>query len=496
MSTRPSTAAPSFGARRDLAQPARGPMAWRHLRGRWAQLACSTEAMGAWVVSAIIVALFMAEAATMHPLYVLLSSVGGGALLWGLRHPHQGSEPMLPVSRRVRIAVDAALVLLPAVLLMPAVVPPLAALDAGVETQNLWTVFGLAGEEGALSEGLLGSALSAVLLSYPLLMASLRYPPRMFSYRAIIPALPIAALILLAWFLGLTATLLGALTVATAATALVLATAQLDWPDITLDSVTDFIGLGRRGPLCRDAREPTAQLRKDFGRGALQGSGLVVLCSALAAGLAVAMTTIQVTSVAIMVVVLPLIMLPRVLALASGLGVSLTATGLLQASDASPLTSLPVPRASIERWSLLHYVVVALVTLVCDLGMATVGLMAVDSERGRPAAVVMISLSAMMAMLLPWAAAAAHVLRFRWKTVARGAMQGLGLAAGAQVTPVLVALPYVLLGYLATQDRLGWMPGARPIELFYLAGIPGLLVLAAIWAALLGSLHRTIPNRV
>jgi len=466
-----------------------------HLRARTAHITASNKAMLGWLGCAGIVSLFMAQAVVTHPLYVLLSGLVGTAFTWGLRHPMDGADPVVPVGTRVRIGIDAALVMVPAVVLLPLLVLALTGLDLDGQVRQ---AFQSTDPRHLAPVGVNGHALRSLgvaALTVPLVMAGLLYPPKWFSYRAMLPALPLMVLVAAGWGLGMTTSLLGSITIAALATIVMLATARLRWPDLDLDTLSDWTGLGRRGSRSRAARPPAQRLRGDFIRGVLRWSAIVIASSAAAAGLAVALLGAGFSTGPILVTVLPIVLLSRLLALTNTLDRSLLSTGVRRPFAESPLALLPVPRRLQERWSLLHLMTIGLVATACDLAMVTLGVASINTEGERLAGVAMMVASIFTSATLPWAAAAVHQLRFRMGSSGKVVATLVGIVIGAQATPFLAAIPYVALGYAVTQGQAEWMPKFSPIEMLYVLPLPGGLMVAFIWAVILGAFWFTRPKR-
>ncbi len=493
MSSPVSTPAPSFGVATACARAATSSGALSHLRGRAVHLVTEGKPLLTWLGCGLFLLMFLGEATTMHPMYVVLSGTAGGMFLWGTQHPSDGTMPLLPIGTRTRISVDAALILLPAGLLLPFV--QLAANGVAWKTYAA----DLTRDPDrvlAIPMGLderMGLALGMILLAYPLVMASLLVPPKKYNWRAMLPALPVVGLIALGWALGITETLLGTTLLSAAAIALVLAAAKWDWPDAPAELSTFIPGLGLRGPLARAAVAPTTRVRADFLRGVARWSAIIVLGSLV--GWGALLLTGQgsgTTTVGLMATMVPL-MLPRLMALASAMDLSWLATGFNQPFETSPWGSLPAQRRSLEGWSLLHYLTIAVVCGACDLLLLAVVVSTGTAELSGGSIAVIMAVGTNI--MLPWLAATIHLLRYRYRgsgTLFAGLVL---MIAGLQAFPLLIAVMY----YVLLRNGGALMPGSGlelgPWGSFLMFITPAAALMLGLWAAVLGGFRLTMPKR-
>lgn len=493
MSPRATTPTPSFGAAVRTSRRTASSGALCHIESRIAHLSAGGKPLWTSLCCMLFMLIFLGEAANMHPMYVLLLGTGGGMFIWGLHHPPDGDTPLLPIHTRTRISIDAVLVLLPAALLLP--LAQLAAHGAAWDrySENIARVPDHAFDVPMGLDGTMSVALGMVLLGYPLVMAGMVVPPKRFSWRAMMPVMPVAGLIALGWALGITDSLLGSTLLAAAATTLVLATATLDWPESPGALTTLIPALGKRGPLARAGWAPSDRVRADVGRGVARWSAIIALGSALGWGALLLTSESIVSAKTAFAVTMVALLVPRMLAMVSGLDLPWTATGFNKPFDATAWASLPVKRRSLEGWSLLHYLAIALVCLACDALMLALVLALGEAElSGGSIAFMMMGGSC---VLLPWLALALHLVRFRFRGV--GTMIGAIVVAllGFQLFPFLIGLAYFLLMRSRSELLAGIVDASGPPGLFVAFLAPAAAMLLGLWVALLGGMYATIPKR-
>ncbi len=491
MSSRTTTPAPSFG--RAAPAPPGGVVsgAQRHLGARLSLYSAGLTPLAGLATAAVAVSIFTLNACTISPLWLALCATTGSFLYMGNHGKGWGREPLLPVSHRTRIAVDAGIVTLAAVLPSLLLVLGFHAMAVGRFQSQVELYPGWRWGMPEHLDAVLLQGLGALLLSFPLLAAGMRLPPSRGSVRYTLPVLAPLALFLLGWSVGLTGSLQGSVALAGAMTAVLAWTSPLDWSrPLPWQALTE--GLARRGVRARPGLPPLTRLARDHHRSLGRQVALVAAASVLGWILvSAAVSQGDTLNILVMLVVTLVFMFPRFAALAAFLELGPWAVGPATPYAGGPWALLPLTRRSLEQRALGHYLLIAVTVVVVDL----VAVSLVFPQGISTSSAKQLTFQSLVIVLgMPWLTGFLHLVRFRWRGFAQSLPALLGLFAGLNLTAG--ALFVVTVGGIVGKNiRLGVEntdPEAIPAAMALVVGHS--LVTVTSWALVLGIAWATMPR--